>query len=107
MSSRPSFWRRRSFAMASKTSGSAACRVRLSSIGTPRSPLAAAVERADLVDATLVAPAGERRGEEGLGQGLGVLGGDDARAQRQDVGGVVLARQAHAEEVGAVGGAHA
>src|SRR3990167_7625641 len=53
-----------------------------------------------LVDATRVAIAAERRGEEGGDAGLGHLYANDARAHRNDVGVIVFAREAGGEWFG-------
>ena len=57
-------------------------------------------EVGELVDAALVAPAGEVGVEEGRDAGLGHVDADQARAEGDDVGVIMLARQPRRERLG-------
>src|SRR5438045_1127855 len=67
----------------------------------------AAVQGVDLVDASLVAPAAEVGGEEGLHDVAGQPLADEGPAQSQDVGIIVLAGIGGGGDVVAHGGADA
>ena len=54
----------------------------------------------ELVDAALVAAAGERGGEEGVDAGLGHLDADQPRAQREDIGVIMLAGEPRRQRLG-------
>ena len=76
------------------TRSTAAPRLRAAGSILPRGIRVRAFERHDLVDPALVASACERRLEEEADDGEGEVGPGDPRAEREDVGVVVLAREA-------------